>query len=93
MTEAAGTETGTSRGTMSFLGDSRWAVAANSLTVIRFAFAPVLAMLVLYRNPWWLTFVIGWTLGATDVIDGNLARRALRSVRRGVPLTPADRPS
>ena len=51
-------------------------MAANSLTIFRFAFAPVLALLVLERNPWWLTFFLGWMLGATDVVDGSLARRA-----------------
>ncbi len=61
---------------ISFIGRSRWSVAANSLTVLRIAAAPVLAALVLSRNPWWLTFWFGWFLGATDVIDGRLARRA-----------------
>jgi len=61
---------------LSFVGRSRWALAANSLTVFRIAAAPVLAALVLSRNPWWLTFWLGWFLGATDVIDGHLARRA-----------------
>lgn len=61
---------------LSFIGTSRWSRAANSLTIFRIAAAPVLAALVLARNPWWLTFWLGWTLGATDVIDGNLARRA-----------------
>ncbi len=72
---------------LSLLGRSRWAVAANLLTVFRFAFAPVLALLVLYQNPWWLTFWIGWALGATDVIDGSLARRA-NPTRLGAFLDP-----
>lgn len=61
---------------VSFIGDSRWSLAANSLTVIRITMAPVLALLVLARNPWWLTFWFGWFLGATDYLDGQLARRA-----------------
>jgi CDP-diacylglycerol--glycerol-3-phosphate 3-phosphatidyltransferase len=61
---------------VSVLGGSRWALAANSLTVFRFAMAPVLAVLVYYRNPWWVTFWVGWLLAATDVVDGSLARRA-----------------
>lgn len=76
-----------STGAISLLGTSRWALAANSLTVFRFAFAPVLAMLVLYQNPWWLTFWVGWALGATDVIDGSLARRATPT-RLGAFLDP-----
>ena len=72
---------------MSLLGESRWAVAANSLTVIRFAAAPVLAVLVAEQNPWWLTFWFGWLLGATDVIDGSLARRATPT-RLGAFLDP-----
>lgn len=72
---------------ISLIGTSRWALAANSLTVLRFVMAPVLAMLVLYQNPWWLTFWIGWSLGATDVIDGSLARRATPT-RLGAFLDP-----
>ena len=61
---------------MSFIGDSRWSLAANSLTIFRIAAAPLLAGLVLVTNPWWLTFWFGWFLGATDLMDGQLARRA-----------------
>ena len=61
---------------MSFVGSSRWALAANSLTVIRIVAAPLLAALVLSRNPWWVTFWFGWFLGATDALDGRFARRA-----------------
>jgi CDP-diacylglycerol--glycerol-3-phosphate 3-phosphatidyltransferase len=49
--------------------------------------APVLAMLVYYRNPWWVAFWMGWLLGATDVIDGSLARRA-SPTRLGAFLDP-----
>ncbi|MGB5757303.1 MAG: CDP-alcohol phosphatidyltransferase family protein [Acidimicrobiales bacterium] len=61
---------------VSFIGTSRWSRAANSLTVLRITSAPVLALLVLAKNPWWLTFWFGWFLGATDYLDGQLARRA-----------------
>ena len=74
-------------GQLSLLGTSRWAQAANSLTVARFALAPVLALLVWQQNPWWLTFWMGWALGATDVIDGSLARRATPT-RLGAFLDP-----
>ncbi|MDH3683115.1 MAG: CDP-alcohol phosphatidyltransferase family protein [Acidimicrobiia bacterium] len=72
---------------VSLIGESRWARAANALTVFRFAMAPVLAVLVAAQNPWWLTFWIGWGLGATDVIDGSLARRATPT-RLGAFLDP-----
>ncbi len=61
---------------ISFIGTSRWSQAANSLTVIRITMAPVLALMVLAQNPWWVTFWFGWFLGATDYLDGQLARRA-----------------
>lgn len=69
------------------VGRSGWALAANGLTVLRIAMAPVLAFLVLVQNPWWLTFTIGWILGATDVVDGRLARRATPT-RLGAFLDP-----
>lgn len=69
------------------VGRSGWALAANGLTVLRIAMAPVLAFLVLVQNPWWLTFTIGWVLGATDVVDGRLARRATPT-RLGAFLDP-----
>lgn len=72
---------------ISLIGESRWARAANALTVLRFVMAPVLAVLVAAQNPWWLTFWIGWGLGATDVIDGSLARRA-SPTRLGAFLDP-----
>ncbi len=60
---------------MDFIGRSRWALAANALTITRIVMAPVLAMMILYRNPWWVSFWFGWFLGFTDFLDGNLARR------------------
>ena len=62
-------------------------MAANSLTILRIAVAPVLALLVYHRNPWWATFWLGWLLGATDVIDGSLARRSTPT-RLGAFLDP-----
>lgn len=63
--------------TTSFLGRSRWALAANGITVARSVSAPILALMVLARNPWWLTFVLGFVAGASDWVDGKLARRAM----------------
>ncbi len=61
---------------ISMIGTSRWAFAANGLTVFRLIMAPFLALLVAVENPWWVTFWLGWTLGATDWLDGSFARRA-----------------
>jgi CDP-diacylglycerol--glycerol-3-phosphate 3-phosphatidyltransferase len=57
------------------------------LTIFRIAMAPVLALLVWAQNPWWLTFWLGWFLGATDWVDGSLARRATPT-RLGAFLDP-----
>ncbi len=61
---------------ISFIGGSRWAVAANSLTILRIIGTPILTALVLRQNPWWVTFWFGWFLGLTDYLDGRMARRA-----------------
>ncbi|MDH3301841.1 MAG: CDP-alcohol phosphatidyltransferase family protein [Acidimicrobiia bacterium] len=60
---------------MDFIGRSRWALAANALTITRIVLAPALAMMILYRNPWWVSFWFAWLLGFTDFLDGRLARR------------------
>jgi CDP-diacylglycerol--glycerol-3-phosphate 3-phosphatidyltransferase len=62
---------------MDLIGTSRWALGANALTIFRFFSAPVLAWMILDTNPWWLSFWFGWFLGATDLFDGRLARRAV----------------
>lgn len=61
---------------MDLIGRSKYALAANGLTIARLLLAPVLALLILDRNPWWVTFWLGWALGATDLFDGQLARQA-----------------
>lgn len=61
---------------MDFIGRSRWALAANALTIIRIVLAPALAVMIAYRNPWWVSFWFGWFLGLTDFLDGRLARRS-----------------
>ncbi len=60
----------------SFLGRSGWAFAANALTVLRVFLAPALALLVLERNPWWVTFWVGAVAALTDFLDGRFARRS-----------------
>ncbi len=61
---------------MDLIGLNRYAMAANGLSLGRLIFAPILALLILERNPWWITFALGWVLGATDLFDGQLARKA-----------------
>jgi CDP-diacylglycerol--glycerol-3-phosphate 3-phosphatidyltransferase len=58
------------------IGSSRAALAANALTISRFLLSPLLALLILERNPSWVAFWLGWALGATDFFDGRLARNA-----------------
>lgn len=58
------------------IGRSRYALAANTLTVGRLALAPVLAVMILSESQRWLTFVLALVLGATDFFDGKLARNA-----------------
>ena len=62
---------------VSVVGRSPWALAANSLTVLRIVATPLLVVLILRQNPWWLTFWLGWFLGFTDLADGRLARRSV----------------
>ncbi len=76
---SAAEPTATERGAkpkMDLIGLNRYAMAANGLSVSRLILAPVLALLILERNPWWLTFWLGWAMGATDLFDGRLARQA-----------------
>lgn len=73
MSESTSPEVGSP---VDLIGTSRYALAANGLTIARFLLSPVLAGLVLYQNPWWVTFWLGWALGATDLFDGRLARQA-----------------
>lgn len=58
------------------VGRSRYAIAANALTVGRFVLAPVLALMILSESQRWLTFVLALALGASDFFDGKLARNA-----------------
>lgn len=58
------------------IGSSRYALAANALTVGRLFLAPVLAWMILQESQRWLTFVLALVLGASDFFDGKLARNA-----------------
>jgi len=58
------------------IGSSRYALAANALTVGRLVLAPVLAWMILEGTNRWATFALGMVLGASDFFDGKLARYA-----------------
>ena len=60
---------------------------ANQLTILRMALAPLLVVLVLYRELRWalLAFVVA---GLTDLFDGLIARRAKQQTTLGAMLDP-----
>lgn len=66
---------------------SRVMTPANAITVARIAVTPVLVALIVRENPSWLTFWLAWLLGATDLLDGRLARRS-GPTRSGAFLDP-----
>lgn len=66
---------------------SRVLTPANALTIARIALSPLLIALIVRENPSWLTFSLGWALGATDLVDGRLARRS-GPTRSGAFLDP-----
>src|SRR5688500_10802416 len=56
----------------------RWRITANQLTVARILALPFpcWALIVRPEQPWmWVAFVFGTLIGATDFVDGWLARR------------------
>ena len=63
-------------GAPDLIGSSRWALAANSLTLLRLILTPIFVVMILHQNPWWPSFAMGWFLGFTDWYDGKLARHA-----------------
>ena len=66
----------TNPGATDLIGSSRYALAANALTVGRLILAPVLAWMILQESQRWATFVLAMVLGASDFFDGKLARYA-----------------
>jgi CDP-diacylglycerol--glycerol-3-phosphate 3-phosphatidyltransferase len=66
---------------------SRVMTPANALTIARIAVTPLLIALIVAENPSWVSFWLGWALGATDLIDGRLARRS-GPTRSGAFLDP-----
>lgn len=69
------------------IGRSRYALAANALTVGRLVLAPVLAWMILQESQRWATFALALVLGASDFFDGRLARYAT-STRVGAFVDP-----
>ncbi len=61
--------------------------AANQLTVLRLLLVPVFALFMLYERPGWalVTFAIA---GATDALDGLIARRTGKFTTLGAWLDP-----
>ena len=66
---------------------SRVVTPANALTVARLTVTPLLVAMIIRHNPSWWTFTFGWVLGATDILDGRLARRG-GPTRSGAFLDP-----
>ena len=66
--------------------------AANLLTIARIVGSPFLFWLILDARDdlgaSWAAFVLGWVLGATDFLDGPLARRRGTISRSGAFLDP-----
>lgn len=66
----------TTKASTDLIGRSRYAIAANGLTVGRLLLAPLLALMILDEGRPWLTFALAMVLGASDFFDGKLARYA-----------------
>ena len=73
--------------TSDLIGRSRYALAANLLTIGRLLLAPVLALMFVSEEQRWATFLLALVLGASDFFDGRLARNA-RPTRVGAFVDP-----
>jgi CDP-diacylglycerol--glycerol-3-phosphate 3-phosphatidyltransferase len=82
----------TSRGDVLHHGASFVTNPANMITVARIAASPLLFVAILSNEAAngtsWLAFVLCWIFGATDYIDGELARRYDLVSRSGAFLDP-----
>ncbi len=73
-------------------GDRGWATWPNAVTLIRLALLPVFIVLVLTTDHWAVAAWLLAVLGATDWVDGYLARRLHQVSNVGKILDPvADR--
>ena len=72
---------------VSTFGPSALVTPANAITVARLLATPVIIAMVAVSGPGWPQFVVAFALGATDGIDGWLARRQ-GTTRSGAFLDP-----
>ena len=68
-------------------GPSALATPANGITVARLLATPALVVMVALRGASWTAFAVAFAIGATDGIDGWLARRQ-GTTRSGAFLDP-----
>jgi CDP-diacylglycerol---glycerol-3-phosphate 3-phosphatidyltransferase len=71
----------------SSFGPSALATPANAVTLARLAATPVLVVMVALGGAGWAPFVVAFAIGATDGLDGWLARRQ-GTTRSGAFLDP-----
>jgi CDP-diacylglycerol--glycerol-3-phosphate 3-phosphatidyltransferase len=68
-------------------GPSALLTPANAITVARLLATPVVVIMVAVRGAGWWPFAVAFTIGATDGVDGWLARRQ-GTTRSGAFLDP-----
>jgi CDP-diacylglycerol--glycerol-3-phosphate 3-phosphatidyltransferase len=68
-------------------GPSALLTPANGITVARLLATPAVVVMVAMRGPGWVPFAVAFAIGATDGIDGWLARRQ-GTTRSGAFLDP-----
>lgn len=68
-------------------GPTAIATPANFVTIARILATPAFILMVVNNDPSWATFVVGFTIGITDFLDGYLARRQ-GATRSGAFLDP-----
>jgi len=68
-------------------GPTALATPANFVTMARIMTTPLFIVLVLREDRSWWTFVVGFSIGITDFVDGYLARRH-GATRSGAFLDP-----
>jgi CDP-diacylglycerol---glycerol-3-phosphate 3-phosphatidyltransferase len=68
-------------------GPSALATPANAITLARLLATPVLVVLVALGNTGWAPFIVAFVIGATDGVDGWIARRH-GATRSGAFLDP-----
>jgi CDP-diacylglycerol--glycerol-3-phosphate 3-phosphatidyltransferase len=68
-------------------GPSALATPANAITVVRLLATPVVVVMVAMRGAGWAAFAVAFAIGATDGVDGWLARRQ-GTTRSGAFLDP-----